>query len=141
MAKQITTQAKKETQSPVQQMAGTEVSFFIPNTEELGTLDTLEDKFSLTMKYKTAEDWAMLKDQEIRCFYMGTKEIPNDKEELITCGVFVTKTECFIAGGKTLVDAVRQLPAKSPISITYTGKKNNKSVEGSTMIFDVKTLG
>lgn len=132
---------KTETQSPVQQMAGTEVSFFIPNTEELGTLDKLEDKFSLTMKYKSAEDWAMLKDQEIRCFFMGLKEIPNDKEELVNCGVFVTKTECFIAGGKTLVDAIRQLPTKSPISITYRGKKANKTVDGSTMIFDVKTLG
>lgn len=141
MAKQTTTQAKKETQSPVQQMAGTQVSFFIPNTEELGQLESLEDKFSLTMKYKTAEDWAVLKDQEIRCYYMGTKEIPNDKDELVNCGVFVTKTECFIAGGKTLVDAVRQLPSKSPISITYRGKKQNKTVDGSTMIFDVKTLG
>lgn len=140
MAKQTQT-SKTETQSPVQQMAGTEVSFFIPNTEELGTLDKLEDKFSLTMKYKSAEDWAMLKDQEIRCFFMGLKEIPNDKEELVNCGVFVTKTECFIAGGKTLVDAVRQLPTKSPISITYRGKKANKTVDGSTMIFDVKTLG
>ncbi|MFC7347269.1 hypothetical protein ACFQO9_11125 [Chryseobacterium zhengzhouense] len=141
MAKQTTTQAKKETQSPVQQMAGTEVSFFIPNTEELGQLDSLEDKFSLTMKYKTADDWARSIDQEIRCFFMGMKEIPNDKEELVNCGVFVTKTECFIAGGKTLVDAVRQLPTKSPISITYRGKKANKTVDGSTMIFDVKTLG
>ncbi|VXB04393.1 hypothetical protein [Chryseobacterium sp. 8AT] len=140
MAKQNSTQ-KTETQSPVQQMAGTEVSFFIPNTEELGQLENLEDKFSLTMKYKTADDWARLIDQEIRCFFMGMKEIPNDKEELVNCGVFVTKTECFIAGGKTLVDAVRQLPTKSPISITYRGKKANKTVDGSTMIFDVKTLG
>lgn len=138
MAKQ---NQQNEAQSPVQELAGQQVSFFIPNTEELGQLENLEDKFSLTMKYKTAEDWAVLKDQEIRCFFMGTKEIPNDKEELVTCGVFVTKTECFIAGGKTLVDAVRQLPTKSPISITYRGKKQNKTVDGSTMIFDVKTLG
>ena len=110
MAKQ--TQPKQEQKTPVQQLAGQQVSFFIPNTEELGQLENMEDKFSLTMKYKTAEDWAILKDQEIRCFYMGTKEIPNDKEELVTCGVFVTKDECFIAGGKTLVDAVRQLPTK-----------------------------
>ncbi|ROI05975.1 hypothetical protein EGI16_03635 [Chryseobacterium sp. G0240] len=130
-----------EDKTPVQQLAGQQVSFFIPNTEELGQLENMEDKFSLTMKYKTAEDWAILKDQEIRCYYMGTKEIPNDKEELVTCGVFVTKDECFIAGGKTLVDAVRQLPTKSPISITYRGKKANKTVDGSTMIFDVKTLG
>ncbi|KAB1228486.1 hypothetical protein [Chryseobacterium viscerum] len=138
MAKKTST---TEEQTPVQQLAGQQVSFFIPNTEELGQLENMEDKFSLTMKYKTAEDWAILKDQEIRCYYMGTKEIPNEKEELVTCGVFVTKGECFIAGGKTLVDAVRQLPTKSPISITYRGKKQNKTVDGSTMIFDVKTLG
>lgn len=141
MAVKNSTKEATPAKSAVQEMAGTQVSFFIPNTEELGQLDSLEDKFSLTMKYKTAEDWAILKDKETRCYYMGTKEIPNDKDELVTCGVFVTKDECYIAGGKTLVDAVRQLPTKSPISITYRGKKANKTVDGSTMIFDVKTLG
>ena len=83
MAKKTSNQQSETTKSLVQQMAGTEVSFFIPNTEELGQLDSLEDKFSLTMKYKTADDWARLIDQEIRCFFMGMKEIPNDKEELV----------------------------------------------------------
>ncbi|MDV7696255.1 hypothetical protein N6B72_04895 [Chryseobacterium soli] len=138
MSKKVTTEEQK---TPVQQLAGQQVSFFIPNTEELGQLENLTDQFSLTMKYKTADDWAATKGQELRCFYMGTKEIPNDKGELVNCGVFVTKTECFIAGSMTLFEAVRQLPVKTPLSIIYQGKKPNKTSDGQTMIFDVKTLG
>ena len=124
----------------IQELAGTQVSFFIPNTEELGQLETFKENFSLTMKYKTADDWAAIKGKELRAFYMGMKEIPNDKGESVNCGVFVTQNECFIAGGMTLVEAVRQLPSKTPVSITYQGKKANSTTDGSTMIFEVKTL-
>ena len=125
----------------LQKLAGTQVSFFIPNTEELGQLETFKESFSLTMKYKTADDWAAIKDKELRCYFMGMKEIPNENGESVNCGVFVTQKECFIAGGMTLVEAVRQLPAKTPVSITYLGKKKNATTDGQTMIFDVKTLG
>lgn len=130
-----------ENKNEIQKLAGQEVSFFIPNTEELGQLQNLEEKFSLTMKYKTADDWASIKGQELRCFFMGLKEVPNDKGEMVVCGVFVTQSECFLAGGLTLVEAVRSLPSKTPISILYEGKRPNKSSDGQTMVFNVKTLG
>lgn len=118
----------------------TEVTFLMPTTDSLGKLKEMKSDFSLTMKYKTADDWALLKGQEVRAYYMGTKEIPNDKGELVTCGVFVTEHECFIAGQKLLVEAVRQLESRTPVAITYKEKKANKSVEGTTMLFEVKTL-
>ncbi|MCU7542956.1 hypothetical protein [Riemerella anatipestifer] len=131
-------QEKKQTE--LQSVSGQEVTFFIPNTESLGKLKDMKPEFSLNLKYKTADDWAALKDQPLRAFFMGTKDIPNEDGELVSCGVFVTQNECFISGQMTLVEAVKNLPAKTPIEITYRGKKNNKSSNGSTMIFDVSKL-
>lgn len=125
----------------VAQAAGTEVSFFMPNTDSLAQLESLKPKFSLTLKYKTADDWAAIKDKSVRCFYMGIKEIPNEYGEIIKCGVFVSETECFIAGQMILVDAVSKLEAKTPVEIIYRGKSQNKATNGSTMKFDVNTLG
>ncbi|CAA0196361.1 conserved hypothetical protein [Tenacibaculum maritimum] len=125
----------------IEKASGTEVTFMIPDTESLGRLKTLEPKFSLNLKYRSAEHWAVLKDKPIRCFYMGLKDIPNEKGELVKCGVFVTEKECFINASMTLVEAVQSRPVKTPIQITYRGKNNNKSSEGSTMIFDTEILG
>lgn len=119
---------------------GTEVTFIIPTVEELGQLSKMSPNFSLTLKYKTADDWAVLKDKELRAYYMGFKEIPNKDGELIKCGLFVTETECFLSGSYTLMDAVRRLESNTAVSITYRGKRPNKKTEGATMIFEVKTL-
>lgn len=126
--------------STVTEAAGQEMRLVIPNTEAIGKLETLKPCFSLTTKYKTADDWAALKDKPIRCFYMGLKDVPNEDGEAITCGVFVAKNEVFLSGQKVLVDAVRTLYEETPLEITYKGKRNNKSTEGSTMIFEVQKL-
>lgn len=125
----------------------TEVTFLMPTTESLGQLKEMKTGKSLTLKYRKADDWARLIDQEVRAFYMGIKEIPNDKGECISCGVFVTENECFISGQKVLVDSVRQLDSRTPISIVYKGKrplktkdKNGESKKGEAMIFEVKIL-
>lgn len=127
--------------SEIQKANGTEVTFTIPNTESLGSLKDLTPKFSLNLKYKTSDDWAVLKDKPLRAFYMGVKEIPNEDGEMVSCGVFVTEKECFISGQMTLLDAVKNLEIKTPVQVTYRGKKANKSSDGSTMIFDVEKLG
>ncbi len=124
----------------IQQTQAAEVTFLIPSTKELGKLKEMEENFSLTLKYKTAEDWAILKDQELRCFFMGMKDIPNENGEVVKCGVFVTEKECFIAGPLTLVEAVKNLPIKTPIAIIFKGKKKNATTDGATMLFEVKTL-
>lgn len=123
------------------QVAGQQVTLFIPDTESIGKLETMESKFTLTTKYRSADDWAALKDKPVRCYYMGLKDVPNDQGEAITCGIFVSPTEIFLSGQKVLVDAVRALPEQTPLLIVYKGKKTNKSTEGSTMIFDVVMLG
>lgn len=124
----------------ISKAAGTQVVLVIPDTESLGQLDQMENDFSLTMKYKTADDWAALKDQPIRAFFMGIKEVPSEEGEMVTCGIFVTKTELFLSGQMVLIEAVKKLDSKTPIEIIYRGKKSNKSTEGSTMLFDVTTL-
>lgn len=125
----------------------TEVTFLMPTTESLGQLKEMKMGKSLTLKYRKADDWARLLDQEVRAFYMGTKEIPNDKGEIIVCGVFVTENECFISGQKVLVDSVKHLDSRTPVAIVYKGKRplktkdeNGESKKGETMIFEVKTL-
>lgn len=129
-----------EEKSEVEKMAGAEVTFFIPDTESLGHLDQMEPQFNLTMKYKTIEDWAVLKDKPVRAFYMGMKPIPNDNGEVVNCGVFVTKTECFISGQMLLVEAVQNLQPKTPVEIVYRGKTKNKTTDGSTSTFEVTKL-
>lgn len=128
-------------ESEVQKAAGTEVSFLIPDTESLGNLSGLEPKFSLNLKYKSADDWAALKGTPVRAYFMGIKEIPSEDGEMVKCGVFVSEKECFLSGQFTLVEAVKNLPQKTPVQLTYQGKKQNKSSEGSTMMFDVEKLG
>jgi len=127
-------------ENAVKQAAGTEVTFFIPNTESLGKLKEMNPSFSLTMKYKSADDWAQLKDKPIRVFYMGLKDVPNEDGENVKCGVFVSDHEVFLSGQMVLVEAVKNLKPQTPLQITYRGKRSNKSGTGSTMLFDVETL-
>lgn len=124
----------------LQEVAGQEMRLIIPNTEAIGRLEALKPCFSLTTKYKSADDWAALKDKPIRCYYMGLKDVPNEEGDAISCGVFVSPEEIFLSGQKVLVDAVRNLCEETPLQITYKGKRNNKSTEGSTMIFEVQRL-
>lgn len=133
-------------ENAVQELAGKEVSFFVPNTESIGQLQNLKTKFKLTMAYKTADDWAVLKDQPIRAFFMGLKEIPNEHGEMIICATFTSEKEVFICGQKMIVDSVRNLPPTTEnqvtaVEITYKGKKANKSSDGSIMIFETQILG
>lgn len=130
----------KNQEQELAKASGEQVTFFIPNTEALGKLDELQPDFSLTIKYKSADDWAEIKDKPLRVFYMGLKDIPNEDGEMVKCGLFVSKKECFISGQMTLIEAVKNLPIQTPIEIIYRGKKNNKSTTGSTMIFDISKL-
>lgn len=118
----------------------TEVTFLMPSTDALGALATMTPDFSLILKYKKADDWALLKNQEVRAYYMGIKEIPNTDGELVTCAIFVSSNECFLAGSMVLIEAVRTLDKGTPVAITYRGKSQNKKTEGETMRFDVITL-
>lgn len=130
----------------IQKAAGAKISFTMPDTESIAQLEGMEAQYSLNIKYKSADDWAALKDKPLRAFYMGIKEVPNEDGELIMCGLFATPKEVFISGQTTLVESIKMLPPsndefKTAVQITYRGKKNNKSSEGSTMIFDVEKLG
>ncbi|MDK7376101.1 hypothetical protein QP519_11215 [Weeksella virosa] len=130
----------KNPTTEIEKAQGQEVTFVIPNTESLGRLNDLKPSFSLTLKYKTADEWAVLKDQPVRAYYMGMKEIPNEDGELINCALLVSQSECFLSGQMTLIEAVKNLPPQTPVEITYRNKRNNKSSQGSTMIFDVVKL-
>lgn len=124
----------------VNDVAGNTMQLVIPNTESLGKLTSMNTSFSLTTKYKTADEWAQLKDKPVRCYFMGVRDVPNDEGEAVTCGVFVSPTEVFLSGQTVLVDAIRNLEPKTPLEIIYRGKSQNKSSVGSTMKFDVSIL-
>lgn len=130
----------------IQETAGTKLTFIMPDTNSIGKLNDMEVKYDLNIKYKSADDWATLKDKPVRAFYMGLKEVPSSDGVLVTCGMFATEREVFIAGQMTLVEAVKSLPPsdgqiKTAVEITYRGKKQNISSDGKTMLFDVKKLG
>lgn len=127
-------------ENQIEKLAGTKVSFVMPDTESLGMLDSMERQFNLTMKYRTTDDWAVLKDVPVRAFYMGVKSIPNENGEPVNCGVFITQKECFISGQMLLIDAVQSLVPKTPIEIIYRGKTKNKTTDGMTCVFEVSKL-
>lgn len=128
-----------ELQTAVNEVS-TQVVIDIPNTEELGTLKTMNTGFNLNPKYRSKEEWMDLKGQSIRAFFLGMKELPNEDGEAVSCAVFASEQEIFFAGQKVLVDAVRELQPKTAIEVTYTESRKNKSTQGSTMIFEVKLL-
>ncbi|WP_233881845.1 hypothetical protein [Tenacibaculum piscium] len=118
----------------------TQVTIDIPSTEQLGSLKTMETGFNMNPKYRTKEDWIELKGVEVRAYYLGLKELPNDDGEAVVCGVFATEEEIFFAGQKILVDAVKKLDMKTPVSIVFLETKKNKSTAGNVMLFEVKLL-
>lgn len=118
----------------------TQVLIEIPNTEQLGTLKSMETGFNLNPKYRTKEEWMELKGQAIRAFFLGMRELPNEDGEAVACATFASEKEIFFAGQKVLIDAVRDLDPKTPVEVTYTESRKNKSTQGSTMIFEVKLL-
>jgi hypothetical protein len=115
-------------------------TLMIPSTEAIGKLENAEVGLDISVKYRKMEDWNELKDQPIRAYYLGTKQIPNDDGEMVTCAAFMDKSGVWLAGQMVLVDAVSKVDINTPLQITYRGKKANKSSKGSTNLFDVKIL-
>lgn len=132
------TTPQNENESPL--VNSMEVTLSMPDTESLGLLENAVTGMSRTIKYKTQEDWHDIKGVPVRCFFMGLKEIPNDKNEMVICAGFMSKDEIFLAAQMVLVDAVRGLPKNTPLEIVYEGKKENKSSDGKTNLFSVKLL-
>lgn len=127
--------------------AGTEIKFTLPDTESLGKLETMETKLSLNAAYRLEAEWEAMRGKPIRCYYMGMKEIPNPEGVMVTCGIFVSATEVFLAGGVMLIDRLRDLPPtygehKTAVQLTYLGlKPTKKDPEKKLLTFDVQTLG
>jgi hypothetical protein len=127
--------------------AGTRVTFVVPDTESLGRLETMEPKLSLNTAYRLEEEWQKLINKPIRCYYMGMKEIPNPEGKLVLCGIFVSSTEVFLAGGIMLIDRLRDLPPtdgknKTAIQLTYLGTRPTKSDPNKKLLtFDIQKLG
>lgn len=126
--------------SDLKEVAGTQVTFTIPDTETLGKLDTLEPKVSLNMGYRMKEEWERLKNQPIKAYYLGLKQIPNPEGQLVTCGLFVTSKDVFMAGGMILIELIKDLPQKTPLQLTYLGVKVTKN-EKEMLNFNVSRLG
>ncbi len=126
--------------SDLKEVAGTQVTFTIPDTETLGKLDALEPKVSLNMGYRMKEEWERLKNQPIKAYYLGLKQIPNPEGQLVTCGLFVTSKDVFMAGGMILIELIKDLPQKTPLQLTYLGVKVTKN-EKEMLNFNVSRLG
>lgn len=129
---------KKENQQVAHQTE--KMTLNIPTIEALGTLESMDRGPKRNISYRTQEEWYGLKDQPVKCFFLGLKEIPNEKGELVLSGGFASKDGVFLAAQTVIIEAVRDLPEQTPLEITYKGKKKNKSSEGSTNIFEIFIL-
>lgn len=128
--------------SDLNKVAGTEVTFIVPDTESLAALEGMKANVSLNTKYRLQEEWEELKGQPIKCYYLGVKKIPNPEGELVNCGIFVTAKEIFLAGGIILIDLVKDLQIKTPLQITYLGTRENKGDRSKKALnFNVQRLG
>lgn len=136
----VENQKTQEVARMPQEMAGKEVKFTMPTTEELAELRELNTEFRLTTKYRTQEEWYQFKDKPIRAYYKGMTEVPNKDGELVAVGIFVAQDGVFLSGQMTLMESVRDCLPGTPLQITYEGKKANKSNDGYTNIFDVQRL-
>lgn len=121
-------------------VAGGQLTFTLPTLESLDALDNMEKSFSAIIDYKKAEDWEKIEGNPVKLYYMGLQSIPNSDGESIICGVFLSRNEFFLSGQTVLVDAVKNLPEKTAVEITYKGRKKNTTSTGSTMLFDVYIL-
>lgn len=117
-----------------------EIILRMPNTDQLGKLEGMAEDFNMTPKYWTKDDWWARKDEPVRAFYLGMKELPNEEGEVVKCAVFATEREIFLSGMMLLVEAVSRLTDGTPVQITYLGSKQNKTSKGSTNLFDVVKL-
>lgn len=118
-----------------------EVVLQIPSLDKLGQLKGLKQVYKATAAYRTQEEWFEMKGKPVLCYFLGIKELPNDKGELIVSGIFAAEDGIFLAAQKVLIDAVRNLDPQTPLQITFTGKKKNKNSDGSTNLFEVIILG
>ena len=126
----------------INKLAGTEVTFSIPNTESLASLKDMTPKVSLNFAYRMEAEWETLKGKPIRAFYLGIKQIPNPEGNLVNCGLFASSTEIFLAGGIILIVAIKNLPLKTPLQLTYLGTKETKADSNNRAVtFDIQILG
>lgn len=119
----------------------TEVTVGMPLFQQLDSLKDLDEVYTVTASYRTQEDWHQYKGQEIRCIFMGLKDIPNKEGESVNYAIIATENEIFLAAQHVLVEAVKKFPPNTNIRIIYEGKKKNANSDGYTNIFNVALLG
>lgn len=128
--------------SELNKIAGTEVTFIVPDTESLGALDGMQPTISLNMRYRLQEDWEKIKGQPIKVYFLGIKVIPNPEGQAVNCGLFASSKEVFLAGGIILIDLVKDLQPKTPLQITYLGtRENNREPSKKALNFNIQRLG
>jgi hypothetical protein len=112
----------------------------MPNTNALAKLKNAKKGQSLTAKYRKAEDWEELKDQEVRCVYLGLKEAIDSKDNVYYLAKLQDeKGNLFVAAQTVLVQSLASLPVGQGVSITCTGVE--KASQGKIVTFEVADLG
>lgn len=111
----------------------------IPAEAIMNRLVDAETGMEMTTSYRTKEEWAELKNQPIRCFFMGVEDAETSEGNPFRAASFISGEKVFVAGQKVLVDAVENLPVGQGVEITYLGDKKNQK-GGRTLLFSVKRL-
>lgn len=118
----------------------TTMQLVIPTADQLGSLQSLEKGASVTVEYRTKEQWEALKGKETRAIFCGIKEVANEEGEMMVLALFQEASGFrYVSAQTILIDAVRSLPLGTPVSITYQGAKKN-SKGGGTCQFEVHLL-
>lgn len=127
------TQEKK----PIESKGYTPV--LIPAESIMNRLVDAETGMEMTTSYRTKEEWAELKDEPVRCFFMGTEDAETADGNQFRAASFISGEKVFVAGQRVLVEAVENLPIGQGVEIIYKGDKKN-SKGGKTLLFSVKRL-
>jgi hypothetical protein len=115
------------------------MTFLMPSTNAIGVLEKAETGRTLTISYKTKEEWLAEKDKPVKCFFLGFKEATDGQNRPYFIAKLHDGEKAFVCAQTVLVQALMGVELGSGVEITCTGstKLANSNV---IPLFEVKEL-
>ncbi|WP_438423222.1 hypothetical protein [Aquimarina macrocephali] len=107
-----------------------EVTFLMPSTNAIGMLKGAKTGRTLTVAYKTKEDWLAEKDQPVKCFFLGFKESTDGTGKPYLIAKLHDGEKAFVCAQTVLIQALMGVELGQGVQVTCTGstKGNNGNV-------------
>lgn len=117
---------------------GGEITFIMPSTNAVGQLKDAPKGRSLTVLYKTKEQWIAEKDEPQRYFFLGFKPATNEKGDVYYLAKLSDGEKTFVCAQTILVQALMSTSLGQGIEVTCTGF--SKANGGQIPTFEVSEL-